>query len=102
MRLAETVFPTPFYETLMAVAIFALLWALRKRMPFWGQMSGLYLFFNGLERFLIEKIRVNATLELFGWEVTQAEIISTLLMIAGVVVFFLATFKWKFGTTKKE
>ena len=51
----------------------------------------LYLMFNGIERFLIEKIRVNATFDFIGMEITQAEIISVLFFLAGVaaaVVFY--------------
>ncbi|MEZ4824681.1 MAG: prolipoprotein diacylglyceryl transferase [Bacteroidia bacterium] len=89
------VFPTPFYEIIMALIIFAGLWMIRKRLPYWGQLSGIYLFFNGVERFLIEKIRVNSTYDIFGFEITQAEIISALLMIFGIVLFYFATVKWK-------
>jgi prolipoprotein diacylglyceryltransferase len=48
-----------------------------------------FLFVNGLERFLIEKIRVNATYDLFGFHPTQAELISFSLMAIGVVLFFV-------------
>lgn len=94
-RLAEPVYPTAFYETLMALLIFAFLWAIRRRLPFWGQMTGIYLLFNGLERFLIEQIRVNTVYQIFGGEVTQAELISSAMMIAGIVVFILATYRWR-------
>ncbi|GAB4422016.1 MAG: hypothetical protein OHK0039_37650 [Bacteroidia bacterium] len=95
MKLAEPVFPTPFYETIMALLIFAGLWAIRKRLHLMGQMTGLYLVLNGLERFLIEKIRVNSTYNIFGAEITQAELISSAMIIAGIVLFYLATFRWK-------
>ncbi len=94
--LAEPVFPTPFYETIMALLIFAGLWIFRKRLPFWGQMSGLYLIFNGLERFLIEKIRVNTFYNIFGAQITQAELISTVMVLGGIVLFYFATFRWKY------
>ena len=93
--LATPVYPTPFYEVLMALAIFAGLWLIRKKLPYWGQLTGLYLMFNGLERFFIEKIRVNSTYQIFGSEITQAEIISTVLFLGGVALFAYATFKWK-------
>ena len=44
--------------------------------------------FNGLERFFIEKIRVNANYVIFGAEITQAEIISTVLFLGGVMYYF--------------
>jgi len=96
-HLAEPVYPTPFYEIVMCVLIFFFLWAIRKRLKYVGQMFGIYFFFNGLERFWIEKIRVNANYHIFGAEITQAEIISSLLMVAGVAFFLLATYKWKKG-----
>jgi prolipoprotein diacylglyceryltransferase len=41
---------------------------------------------NGVERFLIELIRVNTKYSFFGIHPTQAEIISLLLIIAGIVL----------------
>jgi len=80
--LPETVFPTPLYETLVCVAFFFLLWALRGRLKPAGMVFFLFLFLNGLERFFIEKIRVNV--QVLG-NITQAEIIATLLMVGGIV-----------------
>ena len=77
------VFPTPFYEILMMGFVFLILWNIRKKITIPGVMFGLYLVFNGLERFLIEKIRVNT--HVWG-TITQAEIISSVLMLAGVVM----------------
>lgn len=79
--LPETVFPTPLYETIVCVGFFFLLWALRTRLKPAGSIFFLFLFLNGLERFFIEKIRVNVEV-LSG--ITQAEIIATVLMLAGV------------------
>lgn len=88
-QLATPVFPTPIYETLMALAIFGILWSLRKRLTIAGQLSGIYLILNGIERFLIELIRVNATIPLLGMQVTQAEIIAVCFMLlgAGLLIF---------------
>ncbi len=47
--------------------------------------------FFGVERFLIEQIRVNNTFELFGMSVTQAEVISVVLMVAGLTGLILTT-----------
>ncbi|TAE56366.1 MAG: diacylglyceryl transferase [Bacteroidetes bacterium] len=88
-HLAVPVYPTPFYEVLMALALFGVLWAVRKRLPYLGQMSGLYLMFNGAERFLIEKIRINPP-QIAGFSLTQAEIISSLLFIFGAVLFVIS------------
>jgi phosphatidylglycerol---prolipoprotein diacylglyceryl transferase len=83
-------FPTPFYEILMCTVLFCVLWALRKRIKIAGRLAAIYLVMNGLERFLIEKIRVNVPYEIYGFHPTQAEIISVLLMIAGVILYIMA------------
>lgn len=80
------VFPTAFYETIMAVVIFFILWSLRKRLKVGGQLFALYCMFNGIERFFIEKIRVNVELEFLG--ATQAELISILTFAAGGILWF--------------
>jgi phosphatidylglycerol---prolipoprotein diacylglyceryl transferase len=85
MRLEIPVYPTPIYETLLAFLIGGFLWSIRKKLPIAGMLFFIYVFFNGLERFFIEKIRVNDKIYLMGMELTQAEIISTLLMITGLV-----------------
>lgn len=83
--LPQPVFPTPFYEVLMSLAIFGILWSMRKKITTPGMLFCIYLIFNGAERFLIEKIRVNTTYTIFGKHITQAELISSLLFIIGVV-----------------
>lgn len=81
----QPVYPTPLYEFAMAAVLFAVLWSLRKH-PFRpGWLFSLYLIFNGLERFLIEQIRVNNHFDLLGLSVTQAEVIAVLLMGGGLV-----------------
>ncbi|MCB9234239.1 MAG: prolipoprotein diacylglyceryl transferase [Bacteroidia bacterium] len=94
-HLVPKVFPTPFYETSMAFTIFGILVILRNRFKFAGQMTGTYMFLIGIERFLIEKIRVNSTYKIAGWEITQAEILSSLLILGGMAIFAYATFKLK-------
>jgi prolipoprotein diacylglyceryltransferase len=80
------VFPTPFYETVMCMVLFFVLWAIRKRIQTPGALFAIYLILNGIERFLIEKIRVNTTYDIFGFHPTQAEIISSIFIIAGVLL----------------
>ncbi|UPT65636.1 MAG: prolipoprotein diacylglyceryl transferase [Sphingobacteriales bacterium JAD_PAG50586_3] len=80
------VFPTAFYEVLMALAIFGFLWSIRKRIKTPGMLFGIYLMFNGLERFLIESIRVNTKMHFLGMVVTQAQLISTILFLVGVAL----------------
>jgi len=84
-QLAEPVFPTPIYETTMSLIIFAILWSLRKKLRIPGSLFAIYLMFNGAERFLIEKIRVNNIFDFIGMKVTQAEVISVLIFIIGLI-----------------
>ncbi len=93
--LPQPVFPTPFYETIMATLLFLLLMFLRKRITIPGVLFGIYLIVNGLERFLIEKIRVNSTYSIFGFHPTQAELISAGLLISGIL---LVLYKWRTST----
>ncbi len=87
--LAKAVFPTPIYEMVMAFVIAGILWALRKRLPVPGMLFCVYLILNGFERFWIEKIRVNAEYDIFGYHPTQAEIIAVLLFLIGSVGYFV-------------
>ena len=82
------VYPTAFYETIMATVIFVLLWKLRKRFRTPGMLFAIYCMLNGLERFFIEKIRVNAVIDFAGLEFTQAELISLATFIGGAFLFW--------------
>ncbi len=86
-HLVPPVYPTPLYETIVCMGLFILLWAIRKKIRIPGQLFAIYLILNGIERFFIEKIRVNTKYDIFGFHPTQAEIISTLLVISGVVLY---------------
>ena len=87
-ELAQAVYPTPVYETTMAFIIFLILWSLRKHIKVPGMLFSIYLMFNGMERFFIEKIRVNNVFDFLGMKVTQAEVISTLMFLAGLTLLF--------------
>jgi len=87
--LPQPVFPTSLYEIVMCGSLFLILWALRKKVNTPGIISAIYLVFTGLERFFIEKIRVNSTYTIFGLHPTQAEIISLFLILAGGIIFLL-------------
>jgi len=88
-QLPIPVFPTSFYETIACLLLFLLLWMLRSRFQYAGQLFGAYLIFNGIERFFIEKIRVNTQYNIFGFHPTQAELISSALVIAGVILLIV-------------
>lgn len=84
-RLDPPVFPTPIWESIICTGLFFILWFLRKRLTVPGMLFAVYLVLNGVERFFIEKIRVNETFVLMGMEMTQAELISFLTILTGLV-----------------
>jgi phosphatidylglycerol:prolipoprotein diacylglycerol transferase len=87
------VYPTSIYEFVAGVLLFWVLWLLRKH-PFQaGWLFSWYVLFAGFERFMIEKIRVNNEFDLLGLTVTQAEVISIVMISLGLVGLFLTTKK---------
>lgn len=92
-ELAVGHYPTPFYETIVCLLLFILIWSLRKRFKIPGTLFAFYLILNGLERFFIEKIRVNNRLDILGLHPTQAEVISTLLVISGILIWVVLSRK---------
>ncbi len=76
-------FPTPIYEIIMSVIIFAFLWGMRKRWTVPGMIIAVYLILTGIERLLIEKIRINNEYDILGG-ITQAEIISIVMITVGI------------------
>lgn len=83
--LVANVFPTPFYEVVMCFVLFFVLWGIRKKIQTAGVLFCTYLAFNGIERFLIEQIRVNTKYHIFGKDITQAQLISTTLILLGLI-----------------
>ena len=81
------VFPTPVYEFLMGFAIFLALWNYRKKMKTPLTMFSIYLILNGVERFLIEQIRVNSQYDWGFIKPTQAEILAVCITLSGVLLF---------------
>ena len=86
------VYPTPLYETLMGLIIFGILMSIRKILKTPGFLFSIYLILNGVERFLIEEVRINKPYEIVGIQVTQAQIIAVALMILGLIGFLY--FRW--------
>ena len=74
--LPDAVFPTSLYESLVCGLLFFLLWTLRRRLTTPGLLFFIYALLIGLERFLIEYIRVTPRHILLGWSLTQAQLIS--------------------------
>lgn len=82
------VFPTPLYEIIGCFILFGIIWSVRKKFKIAGTLFGFYLVLNGIERFLIEKIRVNTKYESLPFQPTQAEIISLALILAGIFLMW--------------
>lgn len=89
-ELAQPVYPTPIYEAVVCLILFVILWQLRDKIKSPGLMFGIYLVMNGVERFLVELIRVNSKYHVAGIAFTQAELISTLLVIGGIALIINA------------
>ena len=100
MQLPQAVYPTALYEVIMCTALFFVLWLLRKKIRPSGSLFALYLILNGLERFFIEKIRVNNRLDIFGLHPTQAEVISSCLVITGALIWFFLYAKYRNNSPK--
>lgn len=93
--LIAPVFPTPFYETVVCLLLFGLIWWLRPKFKVAGTLFFFYLMLNGFERFLIEKIRVNSKYNLLGIEITQAEIISFVFIFSGILMMYILNRTYK-------
>lgn len=88
-RLDPPVYPTPVYETFMAFCIGGILFALRgKTRNYPGMLFFIYLIFNGMERFFIEKVRINDVYSFMGTGFTQAQFIAIMLFLIGVAGSF--------------
>ena len=74
--------PTPLYEFAATLLIFLLLWTLRKKERPTGWIFALYLVFAGLERLLVEFIRLNP----LYWGLSQAQWISLAMIVAGTLM----------------
>lgn len=89
-ELPQPVYPTPLYEVFMALVLFGILWSIRKYIKTPGIIWGIYLIMAGVERVLIESIRVNSKYHIGNLAFTQAELISTILILVGLGLIFYA------------
>jgi len=93
-ELPVPVFPTSFYESVVCILLFFLLWSIRYKIKTPGVLFGIYMILAGVERFFIELIRVNTKYPpIFGVSYTQAELISVLMVLGGAVLIFVQTNK---------
>lgn len=77
------VHPTPIYEFLQSLIIFALLWALRGKGYVAGTIAWLYMILAGFARFTVEFWRINPPLTL---GLSEAQWFSLALMAIGLVM----------------
>jgi phosphatidylglycerol:prolipoprotein diacylglycerol transferase len=89
-ELPVPVYPTSFYESIICIFLFLFLWSIRDRIKIPGVMFGIYMILAGAERFVIELIRVNTKYTVAGIRFTQAEMISTLMVVGGITLIAVA------------
>lgn len=83
--LPQAVYPTPLWEAILSIGIFVILWSVRKKIKIPAMLFAIYLVLSGFERFFIEKIRVNIPYHIGNFEITQAEIISSVTVLGGII-----------------
>lgn len=84
------VYPTPIYEFVAcAIVLLGALWLLRDHPFKSGWLFSVYVILTGGWRILIEMIRVNEEYAFLGMMLTQAQIISIFLILAGLVGLYL-------------
>lgn len=82
----ETVHPTPLYDTILLLALFFLLWSLRKKDFRPGTFFGLFGIFMGVERFFTESWRTDPKY-ILGF-LSEAQIISIILFTGGAFLIY--------------
>lgn len=84
--LPTCVFPTSFYESVIILTCFLILWMYRRRIKLPALMFCFYLFVMGFERFFIEKIRVNFKYDILGFYLSEAQLVSMLFILLGTII----------------
>jgi len=90
------VLPTPIFETIVAIISFFILWRIRTKMKYNGELFYIYLIFTGVPRLLVEFIRTNPRII---WGLSQAQILSILMILIGGIMLWINKDKLK---TKKQ
>jgi phosphatidylglycerol---prolipoprotein diacylglyceryl transferase len=92
--LPSPVFPTPLYEIIICTLLFLFMWSIRKKIKAPWVTFGLYLVLNGIERFVIEIIRVNISYKVSGLVFSQAQQIAIMLIVAGVALIIFGKYNY--------
>jgi phosphatidylglycerol---prolipoprotein diacylglyceryl transferase len=82
--LEHPVYPTSLYDFMLCLIFFGVLMAIRKRIQLPGLLFSLFLLITGIQRMFMEQIRVNTKYHIGSFEITQAEIISFVLILSGI------------------
>lgn len=89
-ELVNPVFPTSFYEAIICLLLFLLLWLIRNKIKISGLMFSIFAILNGTERYLIEHIKINVRHSILGLNFSQAEFISLIIGCIGITSLFLS------------
>jgi prolipoprotein diacylglyceryltransferase len=95
-QLANGVYPTSLYDFLLMAMAFGILLLIRNKVKTPGHLFSILLIYIGVQRYFLELIRVNNTYTIGNLHITQAEIISVVLVILG------ATGLWYFRKLQQK
>lgn len=84
-KLTEGVYPTPIYEIFGSLLLFFILWSNRSKFKKAGMLFFTFLFFNGIQRFFVEMIRVNPRYDILGFQISLSQGIGLLFTIIGII-----------------
>lgn len=84
------VFPTAFYEFIICMLLFIVLWRMRRKVNVSGSLFVYYLFFLAIERLLIEQIKDGVKFKISSFTLSQPEIVSYALILFCFTLFYLA------------
>jgi phosphatidylglycerol:prolipoprotein diacylglycerol transferase len=94
-QLTLPVYPTPFYECVVCLLLFLFIWSIRKRVKAPGALFGIYMILAGVERFMVELIRVNTRYNVGGLSFTQAELISVIMVLGGAALIYFGAQRYR-------
>jgi prolipoprotein diacylglyceryltransferase len=81
--LENPVWPTSLYDFILMASLCVILILIRNKIKMPGHLFSILIMVIGVQRFFIEKIRVNNTYDIASFQITQAEIISVIMVILG-------------------
>lgn len=82
--------PTFLYESLWDIFVFIVLFNYMKKRKRYGEVTGLYMILYSMGRFVIEGLRLDS---LYVGELRTAKLVSVILMIVGLIIFFHARYR---------